>query len=115
MARITIAPQHPGRTGLKVVYVAPQAAASGGNAFLNNGSSTLLHVKNGSASPITVTIQFSRGVDGVIPTSRATAIPAGEDWMFNDLTPGDYNQAADNLVYFDCGATVTSITCAVIQ
>lgn len=51
------------------------AASAGGDTFVNDGK-TLFLVKNGSASPITVSFTIVSAVDGVTPAAKQVTVPA---------------------------------------
>lgn len=61
------------RTAL-VALGTPTAADVTGNTFPNGGS-TFLYIENGSTSR-TLTVNFSRGVDGVVPSPRSFTVAA---------------------------------------
>jgi hypothetical protein len=114
MARTAVVPQSITRAGTTPTYAAPNASGNGGNSFVNDGQ-TILHVKNASAGPITVTIQVPNTVDGLAVASRTVSVPATTgDMLIGPFPAGVYNQP-DGSVYYDCGASATSITQAVLR
>lgn len=85
--------------------VAP--TATHGNKFLNDGR-TFLRVKNGGASPITVTIDTPRSVDGQAISDLAVTVAAtGDADGLDDLLIGPFTATfnqADNSVWAVCSA-----------
>lgn len=109
MADLTV--QDVARTGLNASY---SAAASGGDAFGNNGN-TFVHVKNGDASSKTVTLasQYSSPPVGTAQSDLSVTIPAGEERMIGPFPQSGYNDG-DSKVQISYDA-VTSVTLAVIS
>jgi hypothetical protein len=107
MAQLTV--QKIALIGITPVF---NVAAVGGDTFINNGR-TFLHVKNGGASSITVTIDskvlsnYGTDVDIVI------TIPAGSEKIFGmfDQVRFGSNLGIANIAY----SAVTSVTVAVIS
>jgi len=104
--------QEISRAGKSVTEQLAAATATHGDKFLNDGK-TFLRIKNGDASPITVTIQTPGTIDGqaladLTVTIAATADEDGLD--FQDIGPftAIYNQS-DGYVWALCSA-VTSVT-----
>ena len=95
--------------GLKPVF---SAASAGGDSFANTGNE-YVHIKNGSASSITVTI------DSVAPCSYgfdhdlAITIPAGEEKLTPRLARARFNDT-DGFVTLTYSASA-SVTVAVIK
>ena len=85
------------------------AASAGGDKVPLNAANTFLHVKNGSASSVTVTITTqSNQVDGLTLPDRTVTIPASGERMIGPLTQaryGDINQQAS--VAYSAVTTVT--------
>lgn len=119
MARTQLTVQTIGRnTQLTPSYGAVDSV--NGNYFDNSGNRTFLHVKNGSGSPLVMTIQTPNQIDGNLAIADLDiTIPAGEERMVGPFTSGDFHTA-------DPGATITtainvdwdastSITVAVIK
>lgn len=77
MPRTLITAQPVGSAGLDPVY---EAANVDGNSF-RLSSGTALHVKNGSAGVVNVTIPTPMTVDGLAVAERSIAVPAGDDRM----------------------------------
>lgn len=106
MPRTTINQQQVARTGLTPAYAAVDQP--NGNQFSNDGT-MFLHVKNGSASPITVTIATPGLVDGLAVADLAVTVTNAQERMIGPFPPNIYNQAG-GLVYVDysAGASVTA-------
>jgi hypothetical protein len=111
MSRVALTVQSIARAGITPTFGALNASTDGGNSFPNNGQ-TFLEVKNASGAPITVTFYFpaTSYVDGAAVASKTVtvALTTG-DKMIGPFPPGIYNQP-DGSVYFDIGATITSVT-----
>lgn len=82
------------------------AANAGGNTFANDGN-TYLHVKNGSASPITVTIDFPGTVDDLVVTDRAVTVTNATEKVIGPFPPGLYNTAGEVYVTYSAVTTIT--------
>lgn len=102
MAVLTV--QQVGQSGLAPVYV---AAAAGGDQFANNGK-TYFHVKNASASAITVT------VDSIAPCSQgfdhnlSVSVPAGGERIIGSFEPARFNNDTSLVsVTYSAVSTVT--------
>jgi len=100
------------RAGKSVTEQLAAATATHGDKFLNDGK-TFLRIKNGDASPITVTIQTPGTVDGQALADLTVTIAAtgdGDGLDFQDIGPftAIYNQS-DGYVWAVCSA-VTSVT-----
>jgi len=106
MATLTV--QHPSRSANAITQ---PAAEAGGDVFPNTGKELLL-IKNGSASPITLTIATPATVDGLAVSDRTVAIPAGETHLLGPFPTSYYNNASGQvaLTYSDA----TSVTVAVL-
>lgn len=109
MARSSLTLQDVERSGLEPSYA---SANADGNSFANN-SRVVLHAKNGSGSPITVTVKTPGTVDGLAVADRTVAIPAGEERIMGVFPPADYNQS-DGSVHVDY-SDVTSLTVAALR
>lgn len=101
-------------SGLNATYSAADVA---GDTFSNDTSEEIfLHVKNGDASPHTVTVTAivaSRVIPGLGTVTKAdssTAIPAGEDRFIGPFPFTAYGSSPD-ITYDD----VTSVTVAVLR
>lgn len=102
----TVASQSITTAGTEVTY---SAASGGGDRFLPG---TLLHVRNGSASPITMTIVTPGLVDGLAVTDRTVAVPAGEERFV--LAPDKLYRSSDGLADITW-SDVTTVTFASIR
>lgn len=99
--------------GAAITYA---AAAGGGDSFDNNGL-VLLHVKNGSGAPITVTVDDPNtpnpGNATQFNPDVAIAVPAAGDRLIGPFPPFRFNDVNGrvNLTY----SGVTSLTVGVIR
>jgi len=109
MARTEITYQQVVRTGLEQTYA---AAVADGEKFSNDGR-MFLHVKNGAAAPITVTVQTPGTVDGLAVAEQVITVTNAEERMIGPFPPGIYNQS-DGMVYVDY-SSVTTITKALLR
>lgn len=109
MARADLTVQEISRSGLNPSYT---AAATDGHSVENTGRE-FIHVKNGSGSSVTVTIQTPGTVDGLAVADRTVAVPASGERMIGPFAPGDYNQD-DDAIYVDYSA-ITTVTIAAVQ
>ncbi len=109
MARSALTVQSIVPAGLEATY---EAANVAGNEFTNDGS-MFLHVKNGSASPINVTIQTAGMVGGLAIADVVVAVTNAEDRLIGPFRPDIYNRT-DGLVYVDYSA-VTTVTVALLK
>ncbi|WP_041580834.1 hypothetical protein [Bacillus sp. 1NLA3E] len=89
------------------------SASAGGDTFTNDGN-TILYVKNGGASPVTVTVNSvapcSQGFDHDLVVSLA----AGSEISFPKLDPYRFNDLSTGLVSVSY-STVTSVTVAAVR
>lgn len=112
MPRTVISKQPFTDAGLAPTYVAPDASG----AIVDGDGRTVLHVKNGSASPITVTVQTPEKRAGLDVAERQVSVPAGGDRFIGPFPVATYNRntAPDQgKVYVDFSA-VTSVTVAAL-
>jgi hypothetical protein len=105
----TYAPQQVTSAGLNATY---NAAANGDKV----PPGVLLHVKNASGSPITVTLVTVSEYDGIALPDKTTASIAATTGMQFIRVPSDsnYRNPADGLVTINFSAT-TSVTYAVLS
>lgn len=108
MARDVPAVQPFVTDGLAAAYTAPTA----NNDQVANNGRRMVHVKNGSGSSLTVTVNIGGAINGHSPTGVAVAIAAGADKFLGPF-PASYNQSDGN-VYLDYSAVAT-ITRAVLE
>ncbi|HEY1180249.1 MAG TPA: hypothetical protein VGF17_29175 [Phytomonospora sp.] len=110
MPRTAITPQKATSAGLAPAY---EPANASGNSFqLLNGR--VLHVKNGSGSPVTVTIPTPGTVDTDLAVAdRTIAVPAGAERLIAVGRNPAYRQPG--WVAFVDYSAVTSVTVAVFD
>lgn len=99
MAELSI--QRVSLTGLNPTYA---AAAAGGDTFANDGS-IMLHVKNGSAGSVTVTVDAITLCNHGFDHDAAPAIPAGEERMIGPFTTKRFGSVP--AVSYSAAASVT--------
>jgi hypothetical protein len=109
MARADLAVQQIVRTGLDPAY---SAAVADGHA-VDNTDRPILHVKNGSAGAITVTVPTPASQDGQAIDDLAVSIPAGGEQLIGPF-PGRTFAQPDGTVHVDYSA-VTSVTAAALR
>ena len=109
MARTSLTVQDIGLSGLTPSY---SSANADGNSFANDGD-VFLHVKNGSGSDITLTIQTPAKVDGVDIEEVTVTVTAGSEEMVGAFPTTTFNQSG-GVVYVDYSA-VTTVTVAAIK
>jgi hypothetical protein len=110
---VTLTVNEVSRSGKAVQYPLVAATATHGNKALNDGK-TWLRVKNGSASPITATINTNRTIDGLtVPnltvTIAATGDGTGLDHQDIGPFPMDTFNQSDGYVWITFSA-VTTVT-----
>lgn len=104
-----LSPQLPTLTGAAVTYA---AAAAGGDTFVPTARRRL-HVKNGSASSITVTIATPATYAGLAIADAGGAVAAGEERAFGPFDPALFaNSSGVAAVTY---TAVTSVTVAVLD
>lgn len=109
MAVTNLAVQKPGITGLTLSFT---AANVDGHSIINDGS-TLLYVKNGGGSSITLTFDTPGKVSGVdIANPTVTVVNASEK-IVGPFNPAVFGQSDGTVVVTFSG--VTSVTCAAIS
>jgi hypothetical protein len=107
MARTALTPQRFTTLGLAPAYVTPDAA---GVSFRSSGKQ-VLHVKNDSGSPVTVTLKIGKTVEGQSVTSPTATVAAGADKFFGPFSDNYEQPDGTDTVYVDFSA-VTSVTVA---
>uniref|UniRef100_A0A6H1ZEH9 Uncharacterized protein n=1 Tax=viral metagenome TaxID=1070528 RepID=A0A6H1ZEH9_9ZZZZ len=104
MPMTDLTPQTIIRTGLAPTY----GAANVDGHSIPNAGRMFLHVKNGSAVSVTVTVDTPGQVDGLDVAQLAVAIAAGLERMIGPFPPGVYNQISGKIhVTFSAVTTVT--------
>lgn len=104
MVRQTVTPQVFGFTEAAPVFV---AAHVDGWQFQNSGKE-IVYIKNGAASPITVTIPTPGVVDGLPLPDKTITIAAGQERAFSLRNVGTYKQADGwTQINFSSPTTVT--------
>ncbi len=115
MARDILTLQETLRTGLEVTYAAGDSTNH--HTFDNRTQAIILHVINGGASPINVTIQTPETVDGLAVADQVVAVPASEERFIgpfrNDLY-GQSEQGMSKACLVDLSDD-TSVTLAAIE
>ena len=96
------------RDGLVATY----HAASGGGDKVTPGSGVGIHVKNGSASAVDVTLVTPGTVEGLAVADRVVEVGAGADAFI--AVPDIYRSSTDGLASITWEAT-TTVTFAVIR
>jgi hypothetical protein len=96
-------------SGLNPSYV---AAAAGGDEFVNSGRA-FIHVKNGGASSIDVTVDSQTPCSQGYDHDAVVAVPASEERMIGPFPKDRFNDASEKvqITYSD----VTSVTVAAIE
>lgn len=97
------------RSGLNATY---NAASAGGDKF-PPGDRTFLHVKNGSAGAVTVTVATPNKLIGLDLADVAVSVPAGEDRFIGPF-PTQHFAGSDGLADVTWSATA-SVTFAVAK
>lgn len=107
MATLTV--QRIVLTGIDQAYVAPTATT--GDKFFNSGK-TFLEVKNGSASPITVTVDAKAPCDLGEDHDLVVTVNAGVTKRIGPFSKRRFDDATE-LVSFVCSAVATVQVAAV--
>jgi hypothetical protein len=110
MARTALTPQRFATTGLTANYVAPDVAG----VSLRSSGKQVIHVKNGSASSITVTLKIGKTVEGQTVTSPTATVAAGADKFFGPFNDNYEQPDGTDTVFVDFSA-VTSVTVACLS
>lgn len=106
-----LATQNVTRAGLAPTY---SAAAAGGDEFTPS-KDTILHVKNGSAGALTVTVVTPKATEyGADIADTAVSIPAAGERVIGPFPYQHYANPADGKADITYSG-VTSLTVAVIQ
>lgn len=88
------------------------AAAVGGDSFANNGM-TLLHVKNGGAGSVTVTVNSQKTCNYGFDHDISVAVAAGEERVIGTFDRERFNDNDGNVQVTYSG--VTSVTVSAIS
>jgi hypothetical protein len=83
--------QTTSRDGVVPAYAAGNA--DGGHAVDNAKSDVVLHVKNGGASPITVTIGSTKTVDGRTLPAKTVSVANASERLIGPFPAGLYNES----------------------
>jgi hypothetical protein len=105
----TLAVQDVNTSGIGPTYA---AASGGGDQFPNDGR-TLLHVKNGSGAPITVTVASQRSCDQGSTHNTTVSVPASGERMIGPF-PTDRYSDSNGFVQLTYSG-VTSLTVAALS
>jgi len=111
MARTDLSVQTISRSGLNVSFTA--ATDTNAWAIPNNDGKMFVRVKNGDASPHTVTLDITQSVDGAAVTDPTVSVPAGEERDIGPFPPNIYDQA-DGRVHLNLDG-FTSMTAALLR
>lgn len=104
-----LAVQKVSQAGLGPAY---QAADAAGDEWANGGR-TVLHVKNGSAAAVTVTVDSIKPCDQGFDHDVQVSVPAGGERLIGPFEPSRFNNASGR-----CKATysaVASVTVAALE
>lgn len=107
MATLTVG--STARTGLVATGVTPGGS---GDEFANTGVECAL-IRNGSGSPINVTLDIKVTLDGAAVTDPVVAVAAGAIALIGPFPPAYYNSAS-GLAKLTCSAT-TDVTISVFK
>jgi hypothetical protein len=88
-------------------------AAAGGDTFSNDGN-TLLYVKNGGASPITVTVNSVAPCSQGFDHDLVVSLSASAEIAFPKLDPSRFNDLSTGLVSVFY-SVVTNVTVAAVR
>lgn len=97
------------RTGITPTFTAADVA---GDRFANDGR-TMVRVKNGSGSAVTVTFVIPTTVDGQAVTGKAMVVPATTGDVMSDVFPPEYNNSLGEVSW--TYSAVSSVTVAVVR
>jgi hypothetical protein len=110
MARTALTVQQISRSGLGPAYT---AANVDGHSVDNRNQKLFLHVKNGSASSINVTVVTPATVEGLAVADLVVAVPNGGERMIGPFSNRPFNQT-DGTIHVDFSA-VTTVTVAAFK
>ena len=107
----TLTTQNISTSGILPTY---QAAAAGGDAMVAD-STSFLHVKNGSGSPITVTLATPATVDTTLAVADRTVTVAASSEQMIAVPDSLYRDPATGLAAITYPGGVTTVTVAAIR
>lgn len=110
MARTALSTQQIARSGLNPAYT---AANADGHSIENRNKNVFMHVKNGGASPISVTFITPATVAGLAIADLVVSVPNAEERIIGPFSANPFNQA-DSTVHVDFSAVV-SVTVAAFK
>lgn len=105
----TLSVQRAVLTGLNPTYAAAGAA---GDEFVNSGKA-VLHVKNGSAGSINVTINSQTPCNYGVDHDLVVAVPAGAERIIGPFAKSRFNDASEKVQI--SYSAVASVTVAVLE
>lgn len=105
-----LATQSPSLAGLNVTF----AAATAGGDTVAPDERTHLHVKNGSAGALTVTVVAKTTCSQGVLHDAAVSVPAGGERKIGPITPQRFARPSDGLAEITYSG-VTSLTIAAIR
>lgn len=108
MATLTV--QAVALAGLAPTY----AAATGGGDKVAPGERTFLHVKNGAASAVTVTLTAAATVRGQAVSNLTVSVPASGERMVGPITADLFQNPTDGLAAIGY-SSATTVTVAAIR
>ena len=111
MARGVVTVQETSRDGLTPTYVA--ADATNGHEFTGS-QKEVIHVKNGNASDVVMTVVTNMTQDGLAVADKTITIPAGEERICGAWLKSVYHGPSASLVQFDFDID-TSVTFSVFK
>lgn len=109
MATLTV--QEIAYTGLEATY----ASAAGAGDQVAAGEETFLHIKNGSGSDITVTVETPGTVSGIAIVDPDTVVTAGEERFIGPLGKALFGDPTDSNLVSITYTDVTTLTIAAIK
>jgi hypothetical protein len=109
MAYTELTPQDISRAGVTPAYA---SAAAAGNSWLNTGRE-MVHIKNGSGAPITVTFTPTVLTDGAATVAKTVSVTNAQERMIGPFPPALYNDST-GLMKLDFSG-VTSLTLGVFR
>jgi len=93
MARTQLAAQATSSAGLVAAYTAPTVD---GDALPGGGGHRVLHVKNGSGAPVTVTVQTGGVAGGYAIEDETVAVAAAGEAFIGPFPSPVFDQPADH-------------------